>query len=59
MVVDIRLRLARNIIFTTTVGSLLTIKYKFSQLRLCHFISVTKIHFKQISIFARHPLWMV
>jgi len=43
MVVEIRTRLATNIIFTTVVMSLLTVKYQFSQLQLHHFISATKI----------------
>jgi len=45
IVVDIRPRLARSIIFTTIVVSFLTVKYRFLRLRLRHFIFVTKIRY--------------
>jgi len=51
MVVEIRPRLARNIIFTIVVVSSMTVKCRFLQLRLRHFIPVTKIHLWRISVF--------
>jgi len=53
MAVEIRSSLARNIIFSIVVVSLLTVKCRFSRLRLRHFISVTKIHLWWISVFQR------
>jgi len=43
MVTEIKPRLTTNTIFTTIVVSLLTRKYWFSWLWLCHFTSATKI----------------
>jgi len=57
MLAEIRDRLARNIIFTTIVASLLTTKYDwFSRLRLCQFTPATKIHCRRISRFYRSPI---
>jgi len=53
MVVGIRPRLARNIIFNIVGVSLLTVKCRFLRLRLRHFISVTRIHLWRISVFQR------
>ena len=55
MVVEIRPRLARNIIFMIVVVSLLTVKCRCLWLWLCNFISVTKIHLWWISVFQRAP----
>jgi len=43
MVVEIRSRLATNIIFDTVLVSLLSVNYWFLRLQLCHFISAIKI----------------
>jgi len=58
MVAHIRPRLARNI-FTAIVVSLLTVQFRFSQLRLRHFISATKIRYWWVSVFYRAlKLWL-
>jgi len=51
-VVESKHRLATNT-STNVVVSLLTTKYWFSRLRLCHFISSTKICYWWISVFYR------
>jgi len=51
MVAEIKLKVATNIIFTTVLVSLLTLKYWFSWLWVLHFIPATKIHFWRISTF--------
>jgi len=37
--------LTENIILNTVMGTLLTIRYRFSWLWVCHFISATKVHY--------------
>jgi len=45
MVAESSLRLATNIIFTTVFVSLLSVNYRLLQLRLRHFISLTKVRY--------------
>jgi len=55
MVAESKHRLTTNNNFINVVVSLLTAKYQFSRLRLHYFITSTKIHYWQISIFYGAP----
>jgi len=57
MVAESSLRLATNIIFTTVFVSLLSVNYRLLQLRLRHFISLTKVRYWRISVFQREFWW--
>jgi len=43
MLAETKPRVATNIIFTTVVMSLLTLKYPFLGLQICHFVFATMI----------------
>ena len=55
MVAESKRRLATINIFSDIVVSLLTAKNMFWRLRLCHFISATKIATDKYPTFTRHP----